>query len=272
MAFKALIYGEAGTGKTCSLRTLLNCGQKVRFLAAENNAIEGIKTALHMWEKETKKPYPSAEDFALMIPSRPKRTINDLVKTQEKFIKVPLETAMKSVDPDRNKFTRYLEVLRATVNFKDTASGTDFGCIDDWDDSVTLAIDGLTIICEAISQATVGGKLTISQPEWGAMQKTLVEFMRQLTEDLNCNLVVLAHPVKETDAILGTQRIYPANLGQALNNSLPSFFTEVIYSFRSGKEFLWSTNHKQAVTRQTTLPLEEKMPQDFSQLLRKRSL
>jgi replication-associated recombination protein RarA len=40
---KILLYGEAGTGKTFALATLLEAGQKVRFLAAENNAVSGVK-------------------------------------------------------------------------------------------------------------------------------------------------------------------------------------------------------------------------------------
>lgn len=271
MNFKMLNYGEAGSGKTCSVRTLLNSGQKVRFLAAENNAITGIQVALEMWKKENpqKAKDLTVEQFALMIPERPKKKLSDLVKSQDKFIKTTLEAQFKSVDPERNKYTRYLEVLRSTVEFVDTESGTKFGSVDDWGEDTTLVIDSLTIICEAIMQATIGGKLATSQPEWGVMQKTLVEFMRLLTEDLKCNLVILGHPTKEIDPVLGIQRIYPANVGQALNNLLPSFFTEVVWSYRAGKEFLWSTDHKQAVTRQTMLPLAEKMPQDFMQMFKK---
>lgn len=270
MAFKALIYGEAGTGKTFSTRTLINTGQKVRFIAAENNAISGVETSLSYWLKENKKDkLPDPEQFSLMIPERPKKKLTDLVKSQSKFVTIPLENQFKSVDPERNKYTRYLEVLKSTVEYVDTASGTKFGSVDDWGPDTTLVIDSLTIICEAIMQATIGGKLATSQPEWGVMQKTLVEFMRLLTEDLKCNLIILGHPTKEIDPVMGIQRIYPANVGQALNNLLPSFFTEVVWSFRSGKEFLWSTDHKQAVTRQTLLPLAEKMPQDFAQFFTK---
>ena len=271
MNFKMLNYGEAGTGKTCAVRTLLNCGQKVRFLAAENNAISGIQVALEMWKKENPqaaKDMP-ADQFAMMIPERPKKSIADLVKSQEKFVKTTLDAQFKSVDPERNKYTRYLEVLKSTVNFVDSSTGVSYGSVDDWGEDTTLVIDSLTIICEAIMQATIGGKLATSQPEWGVMQKTLIEFMRLLTEDLKCNLVLLGHPTKEIDPVMGIQRIYPANLGQALNNTLPAFFTEVVWSFRSGKEFLWSTDHKQAVTRQTMLPLAEKMPQDFKQLFKR---
>lgn len=264
MNFKSLFYGEAGVGKTYAVHTLLNAGQKIRFLAAENNAVSGIKIAMQEHHKEV-----TPEQFGLMIPARPKKTMADLVKAQNTFVQLPLEGQFKSADPNRKNYTRYLEVLKSIVEFVDTESGTKYGCADDWGDDTTLVVDSLTIICEAIMSATVGGKLAISQPEWGVMQKTLVEFMRSLTEDLKCNLVILGHPTKEIDPIAGTQRIYPANLGQALNNLLPTFFTDVVYVERKKKEFTWATIHPLAVTRQTFLPLTEKMPQDFAQFYKK---
>jgi hypothetical protein len=259
-------------GKTYSVSSLLATGQKVRFLAAENNAISGIKVSLEDYKKQValkKRPEILEGQFAMMVPARPKKTLADLIVQQTKFVGTTLESQFKTADAGRAKYTRYLEILKSTSSFKDTTTGVDYGSIDTWGEDTTLVVDSLTIICEAIMSATVGGKLAISQPEWGVMQKTLVEFMRYLTEDLECNLVILGHPTKEVDPVLGITRIYPANLGQALNNLLPSFFTEVVWSYRKGKEFYWSTDHKQAVTRQTVLPLLESMPQDFSQCFRK---
>jgi len=257
-----LLYGESGVGKTYCTRTLLDAGFKVRFLAAENNAITGTEIAMNDWKKQHNKPI-SEEQYALMIPSRPKRTLQDLVTSQENFIKKSLDAQYKSADPKRKDYTRYLEVLKATVAFTDSRTGKVYGSVDDWGEDTVLIVDSLTILCEAIKQSVIGGKLAVSQPEWGVMQGILVEFLRQLTEDLNCNLVVIGHPVKEEDPVLGITRIYPANLGKALNNILPTYFTEVVWAFRDKKKFYWSTDHKQAVTRNTLLPIEERMEQDF---------
>lgn len=257
-----LIFGESGTGKTFCTRTLLDAGYKVRFLAAENNAITGTTIAMQHWEEEHKKKIPEG-DFALMIPNRPKRSLKDLVASQEQFIGKTLDSQFKSADPKRKNYTRYLEVLKATVNFVDSTTAMNYGSVDDWGDDTVLVIDSLTILCEAIKQSVIGGKLAVSQPEWGVMQGILVEFLRQLTEDIKCNVVVIAHPNKEIDPVLGVQRIYPANLGQALNNKLPTYFTEVVWAFREKQNFYWSTDHRQAVTRNTMLPIKDKMEQDF---------
>lgn len=259
MAFKALIYGDTGTGKTCSIATLLLAGQKVRFLAAENNAISGIKAGIPIWKAEK-----FAENLAIMVPDRPKMDINKLLKIQEKFIVTPLETQMKSVDPNRKDYTRYISVLKGLADFKDE-NGVSLGTLDQWEEDVTLVVDGLTIICEAIRQAVIGGKLATSQPEWGIMQAQLMALIRLLTEDTKCNIILLAHPVKEIDPILGIQRIYPANLGQALNPLIPTCFTDVIWADRKGTKFTWVTDHKQAVTRTSHLPISAELTQDYRQ-------
>lgn len=267
VTFKALNYGEAGTGKTYSSHTLFKAGYKIRFLAAENNAISGIQKAVEAYEKAGGKL--TEDQFALMIPARPKKTLAEMVQSQNNFVTVPLETQFKNADPNRKNYTRYLEILKSQISFKDTETGKDYGSVESWGPDTVLIVDSLTIICEAIMAATVGGKLAISQPEWGTMQKTLVEFMRFLTEDLKCNLIILAHPTKEVDPVLGVQRIYPDNLGQALNNKLPTYFTEVIYSYRKDKKFMWSTMHKLAVTRQTVLPLDDELEQNWAKYLPK---
>ena len=159
-------------------------------------------------------------------------------------------------------------MLKSTVHFIDTATQTNFGSVDDWGEDCVFCVDSLSIICEAIMASTVGGKLAVSQPEWGIMQKTLIEFLRQLTEDLACNFVLLGHPTKEIDQVLGIQRIYPASLGVALNNKMATLFTEVIYATREKGKFYWSTDHRLAVTRNTLLPIKEQMEQSFKLLAR----
>jgi hypothetical protein len=258
MAFKTLLYGDTGTGKTCCIATLLLAGQKVRFLAAESNARTGILAGLDIW----KVPQDLRQNLAIMIPNRPKRGFSKLLKNEEASLVKPLEVQMKSIDPEKKDYTRYLSVLKGTVDFvgEDKQS---YGDVSTWEDDTTFVIDGMTIICEAIMQSILGGKLATTQPEWGVAQGKLKDFIRMLTEDTTCNLVMMAHPTKEIDPILGTQRIYPSNIGQALNPLIPTAFSDVIWTERNGKKFTWCTDHRLAVTRTSHLPIETAMEQDF---------
>lgn len=263
MAFKALVYGDSGTGKTVSIASLLNVDQKVRFLAAENNAIAGIKAGLPIW----KVPADKAKNLAVMVPDRPKRNAASLLAATKKLVDTPLDTLMKAVDPNKKDFTRYLNVLKGLVEFKGE-DGQTHGSLDDWQEDTTFVVDGLTIICEAIMQSVIGGKLTVSQPEWGVAQNQLMALIRMLTEDTRCNIVLLAHPTKEIDEVFSTTRIYPSNLGKALNSLIPTAFTDVVFAYRKGKDFRWSTDHNQAVTRTSHLPISSELMQDYKQFFK----
>lgn len=264
VGWKALLVGEAGVGKTCSLRTLINTGQNVRFLAAENNAISGAKTAIVLWKKENPgKVFPS-EQFQVCIPQRKVSGSRKLLESAEKSLTIPLEAQMKNADPNKKDYDRFASILKSNTSFI-SHYGKDLGLVDSWGTDTTLAIDSLTIICESIKKHVIGGKKTISQPEWGAMQSWLIDYLRMITEDLKCNVVLMAHPVKETDLLMGGVKIYPANLGQALNNLIPTYFSDVIWCYRNGNKYLWSTDDRQAVTRASNIPVKSDLPADFAQ-------
>jgi hypothetical protein len=196
----------------------------------------------------------------------PKRKVSGTVKlaeAAEKSLTVPLESQMKNADPNKKDYDRFTSILKSNTTFV-SITEEDLGLVDSWGMETTLAIDSLTIICESIKKHVIGGKKTISQPEWGAMQSWLIDYLRMITEDLKCNIVLMAHPTKEIDQLLGGVKIYPANLGQALNNTIPGYFSDVVWCYRKEGKYLWSTDDKQAVTRAGILPVKNDMPADFS--------
>ena len=264
---KILLYGEAGTGKTCALATLLEAGQKVRFLAAEKNAVDGVRTAMKLLEKRSK-PEDFAkyrENIAVSLVLPPAQKLSDMIANVDKGLKTNLETLRKAPDAKRKNHTQFLNVLKGMSDFVDI-TGTSHGASTDWGTDVTLYIDGNTIICEGILKQVVGDKIAVSQPEWGVAQGYYKNFIRALTEQLTCNVVLLAHPIRVVDELTRQNRIYPSNLGQALNNWLPTAFSEVIWAYHEKGKFLWSTDDKVAVTRASSLPIASGLPADFRQI------
>lgn len=262
MTFKMLLVGEAGAGKTYCTHTLPKAGYKVRFLAAESNAQVGVKLAKERYTKDTKEEL-TADQFAVSVPSRPKRLISDLIIAQQVFLAKTLNSQYKEADPKRRNYTRYLEVLKATINFVDTATETSFRKVDTWGEDTVLVLDNLTVISDAIRLSVLGGKIDTSLPEWGVMQKLLMDFLRQITEELTCNVVLIAHPHIAMDAVNNIYRIYPDSLGKSLCNQIPTLFTETVWAYRSGTKFYWATVHKKALTRVSQLPLSEQLEPDF---------
>ena len=256
MSFKMLIYGDTGTGKTFSAYTLFNTPYKIRFLSAENNAVEGMREAKKFYESKNKK---KVENLSIMIPERPKRNLAGIVESQQGFLNKTLESQLLTSDPDRKKYTRYLEILKGMLHFVDTDTKESHGCIDTWGNDIVFIVDSLTIICEAIKQSVLGSKIKANYDEWAAMQNLLMQLILQLTEELSSNVVLIAHPKKDND----TGKIYPSSVGIALDAIIPTRFSEVVWSYRRGSTFYWSTNDIKAVTRNVHLPISSKLEQNY---------
>ena len=271
MTTSILEIADSGCGKTHSLVTLIDAGQKVRLLSAESNCLPVIKKALREREelvKAGKKKPMEKGQFAICIPERPKKNSEDFAKSQEASLGKTVEGAFKKEVVSRVKYNRFSNICKSAAHFVDTETGEDYGKIDDWGDDTTFVVDSLSILCESIMAHVVGDKVAISQPEWGVMQGILLPYLTFLTEDIGCNFVLTAHPNKEVDANLGVTRIYPSNLGQALNTKIPGKFSEVVWCYREMEKdkpaYYWSTNDRLCVTRHTLLPCSTKIPQDFN--------
>jgi hypothetical protein len=266
-----LKIGDSGCGKTHGLVSLVDAGQKVRLLSAESNCLPVIHKALAEREKlvkEGKKKPMEEGQFAICVPERAKKSSKDFADTQEANLAKSVDMAFKSNPVSRSKYNRFVNICKAASHFVDSFTGVDYGMIDDWEEDTTFVVDSLSILCESIMAHVVGDKVAISQPEWGIMQGILLPYLTFLTEDIGCNFVLTAHPSKEIDPNLGVTRIYPMNLGQALNTKIPGKFSEVVWCYREedkGKpKYYWSTDERLCVTRHTNLPCSKKIEQDFS--------
>ena len=271
MTTSILQIADSGCGKTHSLVTLLDAGQNVRLLSAESNCLPVIQKALRAREALVaagKKAPMSPGQFAICVPERPKKSSVDFAKAQESSLGKSIDAAFKTNSLNRAKYNRFVNICLAASEFKDSFTGESYGKVDDWGEDTTFVVDSLSILSESIMAHVVGDKVAISQPEWGVMQGILLPYLTFLTEDIGCNFILTAHPNKEVDQNLGVTRIYPSNLGQALNTKIPGKFSEVVWCYREKEKdkmgYYWSTDDKLCVTRHTNLPCSQKIPQDFS--------
>lgn len=261
-AVKILNYGISGTGKSHALATLSKVkGLNIRMLAIENNAIAGLRSGFTHYKLSQEEQ----DRFKIMNILPKKQGSASLFQTANDALTKSPEILAKASDPKKKSYDRYLNVLRGISEFI-TENDENLGSVDTWGPDTVLAFDGLTIICELIKQNVIGGKLFTSQPEWQRMQILLVQLLRYLTEDLNCHVIMIGHPVRTENPITGVEAIYPSNLGQALKDTIPSMFTDVIYSQRQGKKFTWSTDHANAICAARNLPMGSNLPQDYSQI------
>lgn len=262
VGFKVLNMGRTATGKTASIATLLLAGQQVRFLSADNNAIAGINAGMSIYGIKQEDV-----DLSICIPERPALSMESMLDVIDTMLTKELDIIIKSKDKHRKENTGFRNICEGASNFVDTFTKENKGTVNTWGTDTTLVVDSLTVVCDEI-RSTVAGVKPPTQPEWGAMQNLLKFFVSYITGSLKCNVVLLAHPVKEVDATSGATTIYPLNLGVALNEMFSSNFSDVLYSQFDGKKYFWSTKHRTAVCSGRNVPIKEELPQDYRQFFK----
>lgn len=262
IGFKALNFGRTATGKTASIATLLLAGQKVRFLSADNNAEAGINAGLALYNINREDV-----DLSICIPDRPALSMDAMLDVIDVMMKTEIDVIIKAKDKHRKDNKGFRNICQGASDFEDTATRTSMGKVNEWGTDITLVVDSLTVVCSEIRAAVCGTKPP-TLPEWGQMQNFVQFFVQYITGTLKCNVVLLAHPTKETDPISGSTTLYPMNLGQALNEMFSSNFSDVMYSQFDGKAYTWATKHRTAVCSGRNLPIKESLPQDYRQFFK----
>jgi hypothetical protein len=258
--FKVLLFGRTGVGKTASIATLLETGQKVRLISADPNAEAGIQAGIELHKVKMEE-----DQLGIQTPARPVLNFANMLEGLELELKTAPEALCKVADKHRKDCRGFINIVSSTNNFVGDITGKAFGKVMEWGTDTTLVVDSLTTVCDEI-RLHVSGNKSSTQGEWGQMQARLKWFMSILIKDARCNVVLLGHPTKEIDPVSGAITIYPMNLGQALNEWFPSNFTDVIYATKDGKEYVWSTQHRTAVCSGRNLAIAEKLKPDFKQL------
>ena len=260
-SIKLLLYGVSGTGKSVVAATLGNVPEikNIFFIAVESNAVVGLHKGLelHNISPENRKK------FHVLRIDPGKRSVADLLSSVRTVLSSTPKVLAESHDPRRGKYTRFTEIVKGMQTFIDE-NGTDHGTITDWGEDTVVYIDGLTVAMEAIKQTIIGGKVVLSLPSRGIMQEMLMQYVRFLTEEVRCHVVMLGHPVRQVSDITRTENIFIASGGQALKDTLPSAFTDVIYASKVSKNYYWNSTHLSAITSARNITEGERMKPDFT--------
>lgn len=247
---KVMLIGAAGSGKTTSLKTLIDAGLEVFGIFTEPGYI-GIlgdtpKDKFH-WAFVP----PAAPSFKAMIDAAKKINMMDL-------------QALSSLPAiNKREYQEFIKLLVLLENFKDERTGKEFGSVEAFDNSKVLVLDSLSGLNEMALNLQVGGKPVKNRSDWGIAMDSLGKLIMRLCV-LNCHVVITAHPEKETDEVTGAQHVMMSTLGQKLAPKLPRFFDEVINTVKKGKEFYWSTTTFNMDLKQRILPLEDEIPPTFA--------
>lgn len=209
---KLLLLGDAKSGKTGSLVSLVKAGYKLRILDLDN--------LLDFFSAQVRSKCPD------LIDNVEYRTIRDKYKPSE--IGTVIEGKPKA----------WLESLKLLNNWKylddRTGEAIDFGNPAEWGSDVILVIDSLSRWCDACyafhQVMTPGGKS--GEKDGRAIyynaQKDMEKQLAFLTsEHMKTNVIVICHGIYlERDD--GKTKIFPRSMGQAMSPNIPTYFPNYI--------------------------------------------
>lgn len=225
-ATKLLLLGDAKSGKTGSLVSLVTAGYKLRILDFDN--LLDILKGLILKQCPDK------------ITNVEFRTLRDKYKAGAKG--TVLDGAPKA----------WIDAIKMLDNWKytdDDGTEIDFGKPGNWGSDTILVIDSLSRLCdaaydyhEAIIPAGSSGK-SDGRAVYGNAQDDVEKFLAMLTsKNFNTNVIVIAHGVY-TDLPDGTTKIFPQGVGQKLSPKIPQYFPNYIrYKNKNNKRTIQVTS------------------------------
>jgi hypothetical protein len=249
---KILLMGESGTGKTYSLRTLIQAGITPCVIFTE----PGMETLADLpdeaWHYKYMPPRVEGWDHIL-----------DMAK---KVNVMNFESLAKMQDPNKRKYTAFLDLINQCNNFEDQ-HGNSLGDVASWGTDKALVIDSLSALSDMVMQLTTGGKVTRAMQDWMVAQNTLEMFINQLVSSLSCWFVLIAHIEREKDELTGGTSVMVSTLGRKLAPKLPKYFSDVIQSVREGDKFYWDTAGYSVAVKARNLPIGSKLQPTFVQIV-----
>lgn len=260
--FKVLLQGPTGVGKTHSIGTLVDAGVDTFYIGMES----GMESLLGYWTDKGKPIPPNLHWHNLAAADS---SFGAMLKTAESINQMTNEGLAKIQDPNKHQYNQFIKFLKLLAEFEDQRTGNKFGAVDKWGPDHALVIDALTGINLAAMSLVVGGKPIKSLVDWGIAMDQVEKLIRQLAEGCKCIFVLLAHIERETDQVLGGQKITVGTLGTKLASKIPPMFSDVILASRQGSTFAWSTANPQADLKARNLPIADNINPDFKTILAK---
>ena len=252
---KVLLIGGSGSGKTFSLRTLVDAGITPMCVFTENSfdVLGDVpKDKLH---------------WVYIPPSQ--GTVQTLMDAAKRTMTLTPAQVQATNDISRAQTNQYMPLLEALMNFKCQRTGESFGNVSTWGTDKCLVIDSLSGLTIAATKLAVGEKYAMTQPEYQIAMKTIENLINQISTGFHCHAVVTAHMERELDEVNGGIKIYASTIGRKLAPVLPRNFTDVLLAKRMGAKFLWDSADPQADLKSRNAPISAELPPSFVPLVTK---
>lgn len=261
---KILLNGEAGTGKTHSLGTLVDWAQEnkleVFYLDIENS----LETLLGFWKDKGKEVPPCLHWHQLKTAPV---GLQQMLKGAKDTGDFTYEMLTKLVDPNRGQNNAFWGILNSMMDFPDDRTGQKYGPVDKFTSQRVFILDSFTELSNAAAKMVVGAKPTMAPPEYGVAQNHLMNFLRLCTQATAMTFVMTSHPTRDKDEISGAVKTTIKTIGTAIQPEIPPLFSEVIYTVREADKFYWDTASYGVVSKTRSLGYKSKLDPNFKPIM-----
>ncbi len=271
MKTNTLVFGPIGGGKSYSIRTLLatyfhlgtlkkGVGLTVLSQACEpgwaaTNEDLTCEMGFHVNEL-----LPANPDFVTSLAWL--ETIKEM-GTKELIDKSLPYRILKD-------YQQFMSLYRNAINFKCDKCNTEFGNLEDLDDSFAIVNDGLTGISKMSEQMIKGPKPQMSLPEYGRAQGQVEGWVNKMCT-LKASYILLAHWSREPDPVEGGTNITINTVGNKLAPKLLlDTFDEIILAQRDVDKYSWNLAVRDVDQKARRLQYKNGLAPDFGQIFRTR--
>ena len=265
---KVLLEGPSGSGKTHSLGTLVD------WAAAQTPALEvfvlftenGLETLKGYWAD---RGLPIPANLHWHVTATPALGLDSLIEGARNVGLLTYEGLTKLIDPKRAQNNPWEKFLRVLADFKDDRTGQSFGNVGTWGADRILINDSLSETANACFRMVTGNKPMAAQNEYLVGQTNLLNWLRWMTQALQCTFVITAHVQRQLNEVTGTTQLMTKAIGKALADDIPQLFSDTIYCVREGTKWYWDTAAASVDTKTRNLPYQSKLSPDFAQIMEK---
>lgn len=260
-----LMLGEPGNGKTFSLATIPQHKhiKKFFYLFTDPGGDESLIDGLRHYDVPVDKIHwhyipPASQGWDTLEELATK--VNTMDYNSIANIKAGI---------NKREHRQMFDIIGCLANFKCQRTGEEFGAADDWPDDYSIAFDSLTGLNKIARDSTVGAKPTLHQGEWGIAMSMEENFIRKFVSSIKCPRVMVGHLDKQMDEVVGRMTLQVSLLGNKLAPQIPHMFSDVVYAYRQGEDFLWSTTDDRISLKTRNLPLNGKILPSYGPVLDK---
>lgn len=261
---KILLMGAEGSGKTDSIRSLIEAGLKVFCVFTE----PGMEVLLD--GRRGRKVYSCEEGLHWRYHPLAQPDFSDLKDNADLLNKFSFQQ-LKSMAPiKREKFRCFYDAMATLANMNCERCGKSFGAADHLEpyNEWAIVLDSLTSLSKAALYLHIGVKPAAHEGEYGTAMFNIERFIEKFVGDVPSMGIVMGHVEKEPSNVDGGLEVMVSTLGQKLAPKIPRPFSDVILAKREVDKFFWSSTEGGHRLKTRNFAFSKEIPPTFGPVVK----